>query len=202
MKNIILTESQIRFVIDYMINKTIEKPINNKKFSNLVEQKFRYNPQDILNKPNKIKSDFVTPHDNDPNVSPTKKIFAQEILNQKIVYPDVAFAVSMLESGNLKSPIFRSNNNAFGMKKATVRSTTALPDIKNKHAQYSNWIDSIKDYKLWESFMIQKKNIKNKEQYIQLLNQLYCPPGECGESDYNSKIKSMLGMFNNALSGK
>lgn len=164
----------------------------------LIEQSFTYKPENILNPQNKLKSNYVKSDEANPNIKPTKKQFAQEILNQGIKFPDVAFAISMLESGNLGSVIYNQNNNAFGMKRARIRPTTAKSE-KLGHAVYESWIDSIKDYKLWEENIIRKKNIKTKDEYINILQKIYCPTDICGSDKYSSKIKSMIGAFNRAI---
>lgn len=52
------------------------------------------------------------------------------------------------ESGNFKSKVFRENNNAFGMRLAKRRQTTAVG--KNRgYAIYDDWYDSVYDYWLW-----------------------------------------------------
>jgi len=69
------------------------------------------------------------------------------IEHKEIVMQQVA-----LETGMLTSAICQENNNLFGMKEPRVRETTAL-GTKRGHAFYHNYIDSIKDYKLWQDNM-------------------------------------------------
>jgi uncharacterized FlgJ-related protein len=66
-----------------------------------------------------------------------------------IHHKDVVIQQIKLETGNLTSAICLENNNLFGMKEARVRETTAQ-GTKRNHAYYDSYIDSIKDYKLWQ----------------------------------------------------
>lgn len=54
-----------------------------------------------------------------------------------------------LETGNLSSDICRNNNNLFGMRYPRVRKTTAI-GIRKSHAQYASYVDSIRDYAIWQ----------------------------------------------------
>ena len=68
-----------------------------------------------------------------------------------IEYSEVVMQQISLETGQLTSTICNENNNLFGMKEPRVRETTAL-GTKRGHAYYGNYIDSIKDYKLWQEY--------------------------------------------------
>jgi len=57
-----------------------------------------------------------------------------------------------LETGNLKSDICINNNNLFGMRYPRVRQTTAI-GIRKEHAHYRNFVESIRDYALWQDNM-------------------------------------------------
>jgi len=69
-----------------------------------------------------------------------------------IEHKDVVMSQIRLETGDLTSDICTENHNLFGMKEPRVRETTAL-GTKRGHAYYGNYIDSIKDYKLWQDNM-------------------------------------------------
>jgi len=60
-------------------------------------------------------------------------------------------AVAMHETNIFKSAIFRSNNNAFGMKMPQVRQTTAVME-QNGYAMYNSVLASIEDFELWFNF--------------------------------------------------
>ena len=63
-------------------------------------------------------------------------------------YVEQIYKHARSESGNFKSKIFRENNNAFGMRLAKRRQTTAVG--KNRgYAIYNDWYDSVYDYWLW-----------------------------------------------------
>jgi len=70
----------------------------------------------------------------------------------EIDHPEIVKQQIALETGMLTSTICAENNNLFGMKEPRVRETTAL-GTKRGHAYYENYVDSIKDYKLWQDNM-------------------------------------------------
>ena len=82
-------------------------------------------------------------------IGQTKAEVKREIIKQGIKEPLVVTAQAYYESGHLKSHIFNANCNMFGMKQAKVRRTTAKGTRYN-HAYYTNWKQSIKDYKLFQ----------------------------------------------------
>jgi uncharacterized FlgJ-related protein len=129
----------------------------------------------------------------------TPENFAKEVVNSGIKYPDVAIAQSMIETGHFKSNIFKSNNNLFGMKLAKQRKTTAAGE-QNGHAKYKSWIDSVKDYKLWQDSY--KMNNLSKEQYIAKLNSIYCIPPSCGNENYSKLVNGVLGRANSLINSK
>jgi len=69
-----------------------------------------------------------------------------------IDHPEIVKQQIALETGMLTSAICNENRNLFGMKEPRIRETTAL-GTKRGHAYYKNYIDSIKDYKLWQDNM-------------------------------------------------
>jgi len=70
----------------------------------------------------------------------------------EIDHPEIVRQQIALETGMLTSAICQENSNLFGMKEPRVRETTAL-GTQRGHAFYHNYIDSIKDYKLWQDNM-------------------------------------------------
>lgn len=115
--------------------------------------------------------------------------FANYVVNTGIRYPDIAIAQSLLETGHFKSKIFKENNNAFGMRLAKKRQTTAKGE-KSGHAYYSNWRDSVKDYKLWQENRGFDKI--DRSLYFTKLDKIYCPPPDCGSNQYSNHVKSLL----------
>lgn len=124
---------------------------------------------------------------------------AKEIVKQNIKHPDVALAQSMLETGHFKSRVFIENNNLFGMRKPEIRKTTAVGE-KNNHALYDSWIDSVKDYKLWQD----ARNLSglSKNEYIDKLRKIYCMPPKCSSKNYSATVNSLLSRANQLLQNK
>jgi uncharacterized FlgJ-related protein len=119
----------------------------------------------------------------------TDKNLAQELKKQGVMYPDVALAQSMLETGYFKSNIFLDNNNLFGMKHPRQRPTLSKGPNRG-HASFNNWQDSVKDYKMWQEY--NKLSNLSKDQYIAKLNRIYCIPPSCGSDNYAKKVQSLL----------
>ena len=119
----------------------------------------------------------------------TDKNLAQELKKQGVMYPDVALAQSMLETGYFKSNIFLDNNNLFGMKHPRQRPTLSKGPNRG-HASFNNWQDSVKDYKMWQEY--NKLSNLSKDQYIAKLNRIYCIPPSCGSNNYAKKVQSLL----------
>lgn len=122
---------------------------------------------------------------------------AAELKKQGVKFPDVALAQSMLETGNFTSDIFKENNNLFGMKHPSVRSTVSKGPNRG-HASYNNWQDSVKDYKLWQDFY--HKYTGSKGQFLAKLNSIYCIPPSCGQNNYARKVQSLLPKSSSLLS--
>lgn len=113
----------------------------------------------------------------------------QEIVKQGIKYPDIALAQAKIESGHFTSPIFKENNNLFGMKLPGQRQTTAIG--KNRgHAKYKSWQDSVKDYKLWQDQLGWSSLPKNV--YLQKLSDNYCSPPDCAKGYYSNLVKKTM----------
>lgn len=119
------------------------------------------------------------------NELPFTEHSALRIMNQiGIAYPDVALAQARLETGNFTSKIFRENKNMFGMKLPRLRKTTAIGE-QNSHAKYTSWVQSLVDYKLWQSDVLKKANTKRK--YLSYLSENYAQ-----DKKYIHKLKQML----------
>jgi len=74
---------------------------------------------------------------------------------EKILYPDVVLLQSQLETGFYTSDIFNNGRNLFGMKFPKYRPTVAIGTYSG-HAQYDHWIQSVRDYKIWQDWYITK----------------------------------------------
>ena len=65
----------------------------------------------------------------------TREQVLAEIQRQGIPHPHIVLAQARLETGNFKSDRCRRDHNIFGMKRG------------RRYAKYSNWRESVKDYK-------------------------------------------------------
>jgi uncharacterized FlgJ-related protein len=101
-----------------------------------------------------------------------------------ILYPEIVLAQAKIETGNFTSVIFIENNNLFGMKLPYRRQTTAVGENRN-HAKYTDWIQSIRDYKLWQDQMIHKA--PTKRAYLAYLRRNYAE-----DKNYIKKIKQLI----------
>jgi hypothetical protein len=73
-----------------------------------------------------------------------------------IIAPDVVMAQSILETGHYKSDLYLMHNNLFGMKKARVRTTTAIGSTENDYASYQTWYDSVRDMRLFQQWYLSR----------------------------------------------
>jgi flagellum-specific peptidoglycan hydrolase FlgJ len=115
-----------------------------------------------------------------------------EIKDQGILYPDIVFAQGVLESGHFKSDLFRDNNNLFGMRQPKLRKTTATGKRKG-YAVYSNWVESVQDYKLWQDSLPNKYK-KNRKTYLRYIESTYC---ECRY--YTSQVNNIIKRYREHL---
>jgi uncharacterized FlgJ-related protein len=96
------------------------------------------------------------------------------ILELNIKHPDIAFAQARYESGNWGTnpgaKMFGTNNNLFGMKCATSRTTTHQGE-QHGHAYYSHWRMSVIDYAMWQDAYA--RDLKSREDYIAYLKRVY-----------------------------
>jgi uncharacterized FlgJ-related protein len=76
-------------------------------------------------------------------------------------------AVAMHESNIFKSIIYKSNNNAYGMKMPRVRQTTAVIE-QNGYALYNSVFESVEDFELWFNF--HKKSVVLFKSESELVN--------------------------------
>jgi flagellum-specific peptidoglycan hydrolase FlgJ len=125
---------------------------------------------------------------NDSFTEEKVKIYLKEL---NIKYPEVALAQMKLESANGTSKVFKENNNLFGMKLPKFRPTTALGE-KNNHSYYSHWRQSVVDYAIWQSFVMNPENVASEKNWIEYLNRMYAEDGSYGEKILliRNKIKS------------
>ena len=96
-----------------------------------------------------------------------------EIIERGIKFPEIAFVQAIIESGNFKSGLFKKHNNLFGMRFPGRRETTSIGRNKNGYARYEDWNASVKDYLHWQSFFMRKRDINTREEYLDLLDEVY-----------------------------
>lgn len=112
----------------------------------------------------------------DPFTEDKVRVYLKEM---NVKYPEVALAQMKLESANGTSKMFRENNNLFGMKLPKVRPTTALGE-KNNHSYYSHWRQSVIDYAMWQSFVMDPENIASEGDWVEYLDKMYSEDGSYG----------------------
>jgi len=95
-----------------------------------------------------------------------------------ILHPNAVYKQTLLETGHFKSNVFSRNNNLFGMKHPYSRKTTSLGDSLG-YAYYNNYIESIKDYKLYQ------ERYYKKGDYYEFLRK----SGYSEDSLYTNKVK-------------
>lgn len=127
-----------------------------------------------------------------------------EIRKSDILCSEHVYAQIKLESANLTSFLFKRTNNMLGMRYPYRRSTTAvgiyLPDQdtivygsqkellkyrdKLSYAAYANWMDAVKDYKLW-----QDQNFNVEKRYLDFLKNNYAE-----DPRYIEKVKGIAAL--------
>ena len=130
----------------------------------------------------------IAEEDKKRNDLPLNKRNLWKVINDlEIKFPEIAFAQALLESGDFKSDLARNNNNLFGMKKPSKRSTTADEKTRRGYAVYDHWIESIKDYKLYQEFVIERNKIANKYQYVSYIDRTYAEI-----NDYSKRLNRVI----------
>lgn len=136
-----------------------------------------------------ISNDIVINSDGIYAIPHQKDVFTEQKLKQYLIelnvkFPNVVFAQAKLESGNFRSKIFEENNNLFGMKQPSVRTTTATGEQYN-HATYNSWRESVLDYALYSCKYT--SNIQTEDEYIAYLGSRYAE-----DSNYVNKLKNIV----------
>ena len=114
-----------------------------------------------------------------------KNTLYNKIVEAGIEFPEIVLAQALLETGQLKSKLFKQNKNLFGMRLPKSRSTTAIGK-KNYYAVYKNWEGSVLDYKLWQD-RIPDKYKRNKTTYLSYLSRNYSKT-----KGYSNKLKKHM----------
>ena len=98
-------------------------------------------------------------------------------------HPHIVLAQAKLETGDFRSRIFRQNNNLFGMKMPSRRSTSAHGS-KSSYADYHSWEYSVIDLRLYYSTYMEGKD--EKEVYT-FLRRYYAE-----DPNYINKLKTII----------
>ena len=114
----------------------------------------------------------------------------QEILDNDIRFPEIVFAQAVLETGHFTSELFLTGNNLFGMKVPKKRKTYSLSNMKNGYAVFEDWTYSVKDYLLWQDYVLKNKKISSDKEYLKLLNRIYAK-----NKNYSKLLKSVVSRF-------
>ena len=95
----------------------------------------------------------------------------------------IAYAQMTLESGHFGSNLSKTNNNYFGMKQPSKRSTVSLGK-RNGYASYKNWAWSVFDYALWQREMAKELS---EDEYLSFIGSIYAE-----DTKYTDKIKNIV----------
>lgn len=112
-----------------------------------------------------------------------EQLLIREIKDLEFPYPHIVYSQAILETGWFNSPIFRENNNLFGMKLPYTRPTLAV-GVNRNHAVYLSWRQSLIDYKIYSSLYTWNLT---EEEYLTFLETTYAE-----DPMYRKKIESII----------
>lgn len=101
--------------------------------------------------------------------------FDQVVDSSKIVFPDIAKAISAHETGNYKSVLYKKHNNAFGFKG------------RHGYKKYSTIQESIQDYLELEARVILKYSPKTAKEFLNFLARRYAR-----DPNWKRRVKTFL----------
>lgn len=130
----------------------------------------------ISKAPNKAE----VPDQLDPKV--TLDSIYTEILKLRLDHPTIVFSQVLLETGNLTSDLYKTNNNLFGMRVSGNRATTSIK-IVNGYKWYKDWRESLIDYSLLQMAFYKDKS---EEEYFNQLSRAYAQ-----DASYIDKLKKI-----------
>lgn len=91
----------------------------------------------------------------------------QELIKNEVYFASETIKIIKLETGHLTSNFYKKNNNLFGMKFPRKRKTLARNN--NGFAKYENWQESIKDFKLWQEWNLERRSFFQFRNYFEWL---------------------------------
>ena len=124
----------------------------------------------------------------------TKENLWLTIKEMDIVYPEIAFAQAILETGHFQSQNCKEANNLFGMMMPNVRETVAIKKNSRGFAVYETWVQSVQDYQLYQSYMMKKKKM-TRSQYLNFIDKKYSE-----SRGYAKLLKKIIQRHKNILS--
>ena len=124
----------------------------------------------------------------------TKENLWTTIKAMDIMYPDIAFAQAILETGHFKSNNCKEANNLFGMMMPNVRETVAVGKNERGFAVYETWMHSVQDYALYQSYMMRKRKM-TRSQYLNFIDKKYSE-----SRGYAKLLKKIIQRHKNILS--
>lgn len=117
------------------------------------------------------------------------------LLSIRAPFPHILYAQAILESGNFKSDIFRSNNNCYGMRNPNRRVTMSIGD-QYGYAIYRTWKECVIDRCFYNSLYL--GDIKTEEQYYEYLSK----SGYAEDPTYIIKVRDLANKIKKEKSTK
>lgn len=105
------------------------------------------------------------------NMKCTKESVYMALKELDIQHPDIVYAQIIIESANLNSKLYKTNNNIIGMKHPKRRLTTS-EGSKNGYAYYKDWYSCLEDYAIYQQYVLKDK-IVSRSQYLYFLKKNY-----------------------------
>ncbi len=124
----------------------------------------------------------------------TKENLWLTIKAMDIMYPEIAFAQAILETGHFKSNNCKEANNLFGMMMPNVRETVAIRKNNRGFAVYETWMHSVQDYALYQEFMMRKRKM-TRSQYLNFIDRKYSE-----SRGYATKLRDIIQKHKDILS--
>ncbi len=115
----------------------------------------------------------------------SKEKFIKLLKRTRVKFPHIIYAQAWEES-KFKSPIFKENNNMFGMKIPGRRPTLAV-GVNRGHAVFNSWKECLYDYIFYQCCYL--KHIDSEEEYYSYLGSYAENP------QYPQKIKKLANQF-------
>jgi hypothetical protein len=134
------------------------------------------------NGPTQFEKELIVFENDSSDTSFTFDRFKQFVIDCGIKFPDIVIAQAIQES-RFKSPIWKENNNPFGMQVPKSRNTTSIGQNRG-HAVFKNWQMSVIDYAYRQAVFMRK--VKTRENYFKALNAYAEDP------EYEYKLKYIL----------